>query len=140
MKEAIWRIDGARTKVRRTHDVPLSRQALLVLREVKEIAGGRTLVFPSIRSHVRPLSENAMNAALRRMGYTQDEMTAHGFRAAASSILNERGFRPDVIEAALGHQDQNEIRRAYNRASYWPERIELMQAWADCLDQLKRTP
>ena len=140
MKEAIWRIDGARTKVRRTHDVPLSRQALEVLREVKEIAGGRTLVFPSIRSHARPLSENSMNAALRRMGYTQEEMTAHGFRAAASSILNERGFRPDVIEAALGHQDQNEIRRAYNRASYWPERIELMQAWADCLDQLKQTP
>ena len=140
MKEAVWRIDGTRTKVRRQHDVPLSRHALDVLREVKEIAGGRTLVFPSIRSHARPLSENAMNAALRRMGYTQEEMTAHGFRAAASSILNERGFRPDVIEAALGHQDQNEIRRAYNRASYWPERIELMQAWADCLDQLKRTP
>lgn len=81
----------------------------------------------------------AVNAALRRMGFTQDEMTAHGFWAAASSILNERGIRPDVIEAALGHQDQNEIRRAYNRASYWPERIALMQAWADHIDRLKRT-
>ncbi|MFY9736735.1 MAG: integrase arm-type DNA-binding domain-containing protein, partial [Rhodoplanes sp.] len=114
VEEAIWRINGARTKVRRPHDVPLSRQALDVLRNVKEVARRSTLVFPSIRSNARPLSENAMNAALRRMGFTQDEMTAHGFRAAASSILNERGFRPDVIEAALGHQDQNEIRRAYN--------------------------
>lgn len=139
LEEAVWRINGARTKVRRPHDVPLSRQALDVLREVKEVARESALVFPSIRSNTRPLSENAMNAALRRMGFTQDEMTAHGFRAAASSILNERGFRPDVIEAALGHQDQNKIRRAYNRASYWPERIELMQAWADCIDQLKRT-
>ena len=140
MQEAVWRIDGARTKVRRPHDVPLSRQALAVLREVKEVGRRSSLVFPSIRSNARPLSENAMNAALRRMGFTRDEMTAHGFRAAASSILNERGFRPDVIEAALGHQEQNEIRRAYNRASYWPERIELMQAWADCVDQLKGTP
>ncbi len=139
MEEAVWRINGARTKVRRPHDVPLSRQALDVLREVKVVGRASALVFPSIRSNARPLSENAMNAALRRMGFTQDEMTAHGFRAAASSILNERSFRPDVIEAALGHQDQNEIRRAYNRASYWPERIELMQAWADCIDQLKRT-
>ncbi|CCJ07342.1 integrase arm-type DNA-binding domain-containing protein [Methylocystis sp. SC2] len=139
VEEAIWRIDGDRTKVRRPHDVPLSRQALDVLREVKEVARS-TLVFPSIRSNARPLSENAMNAALRRMGFTQDEMTAHGFRAAASSILNERGFRPDVIEAALGHQDQNEIRRAYNRASYWQERIELMQAWSDCVDKFKRSP
>jgi integrase len=140
IEEAVWRINGARTKVRRPHDVPLSRQALDVLREVKEVGRRSTLVFPSIRSTARPLSENAMNAALRRMGFTQNEMTAHGFRAAASSILNERGFRPDVIEAALGHQEQNEIRRAYNRASYWPERIGLMQAWADRLDQLKRTP
>jgi integrase len=80
-----------------------------------------------------------MNAALWRMGFTRDEMTAHGFRAAASSTLNERGFRSDVIEVALGHQDQNEIRRAYNRASCWPERIQLMQAWADCIDRLKQT-
>lgn len=78
-----------------------------------------------------------MNAALRRMGYTQAEMTAHGFRSSASSILNETGFRSDVIEASLGHKDDNEIRRAYNRAQYWPERLELMQWWADHLDRLK---
>jgi integrase len=137
IENAVWRIDGKRTKVRRPHDVPLSRQALDVLGEVKEVARASTLVFPSIRSNKTPLSENAMNSALRRLGFTQDEMTAHGFRAAASSILNEKGFRPDVIEAALGHQEKNEIRRAYNRATYWPERIELMEAWADHLDTLK---
>jgi integrase len=137
LENAVWRIDGKRTKVRRPHDVPLSRQAVAVLADVKEVARASALVFPSIRSNKRPLSENSMNSALRRLGFTQDEMTAHGFRAAASSILNEKGYRPDVIEAALGHQEKNEIRRAYNRATYWPERIELMQAWADHLDALK---
>lgn len=140
LEGAAWHIDGKRTKVRRPHDVPLSRQAMNVLREVKEVARTSKLVFPSIRSNVRPLSENAMNAALRRMGFTQEEMSAHGFRSAASSILNERGYRSDVIEAALGHQEQNEIRRAYNRATYWPERVELMQIWADELDRYKRGP
>jgi integrase len=93
--------------------------------------------FPSIRSKRKPLSENAFNSALRRMGYEQDEMTAHGFRSTASTILNERGYNPDVIEAALGHQDEDEIRRAYNRAKYWPERVKLMQDWADLLDQFR---
>ena len=78
-----------------------------------------------------------MNSALRRMGYAKDEMTSHGFRATASTILNERGFNPDVIEAALAHQDKNVIRRAYNRATYWPERVKLLQSWADLLDQFK---
>ena len=78
-----------------------------------------------------------MNCALRRMGYAKDEMTSHGFRATASTILNERGFNPDVIEAALAHQDKNVIRRAYNRATYWPERVKLLQSWADLLDQFK---
>jgi integrase len=137
LDSAVWRIGAKRTKMRREHEVPLSRQALDVLREVKEVARASALVFPSIRSNTRPLSENGMNSALRRLGFTKDEMTSHGFRASASSILNEKGFRPDVIEAALGHQEKNEIRRAYNRATYWPERIELMQAWADHLDTLK---
>jgi integrase len=83
------------------------------------------------------LSENAMNSALRRLGYTQEEMTSHGFRSTASTILNERGFRPDVIEAILGHQNENIVRRAYNRASYWPERVDLMQKWADMLDDFR---
>ena len=95
------------------------------------------LIFPSTRSFRRPLSENAFNAALRRMGFGKDEMTAHGFRSTASTILNERGFKPDVIEAALGHQQNNSIRRAYNRATYWRERVGLMQQWADMLDQFR---
>jgi integrase len=125
-------------KMRRPHDVPLSTQALKILREVWSLSEYGELVFPSIRSIRRPLSENAMNSALRRMGYGQDEMTAHGFRAAASTVLNERGFSPDVIEAALAHQEENDVRRAYNRATYWSERLKLMQQWADLLDEFRR--
>ncbi|HSI41409.1 MAG TPA: integrase arm-type DNA-binding domain-containing protein [Xanthobacteraceae bacterium] len=140
LERGVWHIEGARTKMRRPHDVPLSSQALAVLSEVRDVARASKLVFPSIRSAARPLSENAMNSAFRRMGFTQDEMTAHGFRSTASSILNERGVRSDVIEAALGHQERNEVRRAYNRATYWPERVQLMQDWADYLDTLKQVP
>jgi integrase len=78
-----------------------------------------------------------MISALRRLGYTKEEMSPHGFRSAASTILNERGFNSDVIEAALAHQDENEIRRAYNRATYWPERVKMLQSWADLLEQFK---
>lgn len=136
-EKALWRIPAKRMKMRRPHDVPLSRQALEILREVWSLSEYGELVFPSIRSIRRPLSENAMNSALRRMGYGQDEMTAHGFRAAASTILNERGFKPDVIEAALAHQDENDVRRAYNRATYWPERVKLMQEWSNFLDEFR---
>lgn len=136
-EKAIWRIAGERTKMRRPHDVPLSRQALEVLRDIWPMSDNAELVFSSIRSNRRPLSENALNSAIRRMGFTKDEMTTHGFRATASTLLNERGFSPDVIEAALGHQDENAIRRAYNRATYWPERVVLMQTWADILDTIR---
>jgi integrase len=125
-------------KMRRPHDVPLSKQALAVLRDVWELSDGDSLVFPSVRSAIRPLSENAMNSALRRMGYTKDQMVAHGFRSSASTILNERGFDPDVIETALAHQDEDEVRAAYNRAKYWPQRVKLMQEWADLMDQFKQ--
>ncbi len=116
LENAVWRIEPERTKMREPHDIPLSRQAARVLEEIWPISEHSELVFPSIRSNRKPLSENAFNAALRRMGYSQDEMTAHGFRSTASTILNSRGFNPDVIEAALGHRDENEVRRAYNRA------------------------
>ena len=135
--KAIWSIPAERMKMRRAHAVPLSRQAIAVLADIRLLTGTSELIFPSIRSNKKLLSENAMNSALRRMGFTQDEMTSHGFRAAASSILNERGHSPDVIEAALGHLDQNEVRRAYNRATYWPERVALMQVWADMLDAFR---
>jgi integrase len=137
LDKALWRIPAERMKMRRPHEVPLSRQAVEVLRDVWSLSDGGDLVLPSIRASSRPLSENAMNSALRRMGYAKEEMMAHGFRATASTILNERGFNPDIIEAALAHQDQNQIRRAYNRATYLPERGKLMQAWADLLDEFR---
>ena len=124
--------------MRHPHEVPLSKQALAVLDEVWPYSEHASLVFPSIRSNRRPLSENSMNAALRRLGYTKDEVTAHGFRATASTILNSRGYDSDVIEAVLAHQDRNTVRRAYNRSKYWPQRVALMQDWADLLDELKR--
>ncbi len=135
---AVWRISAERMKMRRPHEVPLSTQTLAVLRDIWPLSEGHDLVLPSIRSLRRPLSDNALNSALRRMGYSQDEMCAHGFRAAASTILNERGFNPDVIEAALGHQQSDAVRRAYNRAKYWPERVKLLQAWADLLDEFRK--
>lgn len=138
--KAVWRIPADRTKMRRQHHVPLSRQAIELLRETWPNSDNAELVFPSIRSNRKPLSENAMNSVLRRMGYTKDEVTAHGFRSTASTILNERGYNFDVIEAVLGRQEQNAVRRAYNRARYWPERVKLMQEWADLLDDIRRRP
>jgi integrase len=135
--KATWSIPAERMKMRRPHDVPLSRQALQVLREIWDVSQ-HELVFPSVRSLKKPLSENAMNSALRRMGYDKTEATAHGFRSSASTILNERGFNADVIEAALAHEDEDEVRRAYNRSRYWPQRVELMQAWADLLDDFRK--
>lgn len=128
---SIWRIPADRMKMRRPHDVALSKQAIAILRDIWPLSEGHELVLPSIRSLRRPLSENAMNSALRRMGYSKEEMCAHGFRSSASTILNERGFERDVIEAALAHQDDDEVRRTYNRARYWKERVKLLQAWAD---------
>jgi integrase len=136
--KAIWRIPAERMKMRRPHEVPLSKQAIKVLKDIWSLSENGEFVLPSIRSIKKPLSDAAMNSALRRMGYGKDEMTAHGFRSTASTILNERGFQPDVIEAALAHQDENEIRRVYNRAMYWPERIKLLHAWANLLDDFKR--
>lgn len=136
-KKAVWRIPAERMKMRAPHDVPLSKQALLTLEEVWPLSEHGGLVFPSIRSTRRPLSENAMNAALRRMGYSKDEVTAHGFRVTASTILNARDYDPDVIEAVLAHQDKNTIRRTYNRATYWEQRVTLMQEWGDLLNALK---
>ncbi|MBI1181853.1 MAG: tyrosine-type recombinase/integrase [Alphaproteobacteria bacterium] len=137
LKANIWRIPAERMKMREAHEVPLSRQALALLDEIWPLSERAQLVFPSIRSAHRPLSENAMNSALRRIGYTKDEVTSHGFRATASTILNNRGYDPDVIEAILAHQDRNTVRRTYNRAKYWDQRVQLMQEWADLLDQFR---
>jgi integrase len=134
--KATWRIPAERMKMRRPHDVPLSKQALKILRDIWDFSDG-DLVLPSVRSSKKPLSDNAMTSALRRMGYTKEEVCPHGFRSSASTILNERGFDSDVIEAALAHQDEDDVRRAYNRATYWPQRVKLMQTWADLLDEFR---
>ncbi|MGH6678570.1 MAG: tyrosine-type recombinase/integrase, partial [Bradyrhizobium sp.] len=132
-----WRIPGERMKMGDTHIVPLSTQALEILRALRPLTGSAKYLFPSLRTRDRPISENTLNAALRRMGFTQDEMTAHGFRAMASTLLNEQGFPPDVIELQLAHQERNRVRAAYNRAQRLAERRQMMQAWADYLDGLK---
>jgi integrase len=137
---AVWRVPAERMKMRRPHEVPLSRQALQVLDEIWPYSRDDGFVFPSIRSNRQALSENAFNAAIRRMGYSSEEVTAHGFRATASTILNTRGYDAELIEAALAHQDENAIRRIYNRSTHWARRKVLMQDWADLLDLLQAVP
>lgn len=137
LANAVWIIPAGRTKMRREHRVPLPRQAVSILNELHKITGPEGHVFPSVRTSLRPISDGTLNAALRRLGYGKDEATPHGFRSTASTMLNELGFDPDVIEAALAHVDGNAVRRAYNRATYWDQRVELMQIWADHLDTLR---
>ncbi len=134
---AEWRIPAERMKVREAHVVPLSAQAIEVLRRLSSLTGTGRYVFPSLRSVARPISENTVNAALRRLGYSKDEMCGHGFRALASTCLNEQGWAPDVIELQLAHAERNKVRAAYNRASRLTERRTMMQAWADYLDVLR---
>ena len=134
---ALWIIPATRTKMRKSHQVPLSRQAVAILRDAERLSGGGKLVFPGLRGG-RPLSENTFNAALRRLGYGHDEMTAHGFRAMASTLLNESGkWNPDAIERALAHGERDKIRAAYNRAAHWAERVAMAQWWSDHLDTLR---
>lgn len=137
--KAVWSITAERMKTRREpHHIPLSTQALAILREMQTLTGRGRYVFPSIRSASRPMSENTINGALRRLGYTGDEMTAHGFRTTASSLLNESGkWNPDAIERALSHSDGNKVRGIYNRSAYWAERVQMAQWWSDYLDTLK---
>jgi len=132
-----WRIAAHRTKMRRPHLVPLAKQAAAILREVEPLTGRGRYVFPSPRTSQRPLSDNAITAALRRIGYTGEQMSWHGFRAMASTLLNELGFPPDIIELQLAHQERDEVRAAYNRAQRLDERRKMMHAWADYLDSLR---
>ncbi|TWT23596.1 tyrosine-type recombinase/integrase [Luteimonas marina] len=134
---AEWRIPAGKMKMREAHVVPLPTQALAILEELHPLTKWGAYVFPSIRDGKRPMSNNTINAALRRLGYDKDTMTAHGFRAMASTRLNELGWSPDVIERQLAHADRNKVRAVYNRAQYMAERTKMMQAWADYLDQLR---
>lgn len=136
LENAVWTIPAAQTKMRRDHKVPLSRQAIAIIRSIEDVAAYSEYVFPSFNPK-RPLSENAVTGALKRLGYA-GVMTAHGFRTTASSLLNESGeFHPDAIERALAHQDNNAVRAAYNRTQYWDERVRMMQWWSNKIDSLK---
>jgi integrase len=126
-------------KMCRLHRVPLSKQALEIIRDLQAISRGGRWLFPSVRTISRPMSENTLNAAFRRLGCSKDQMTAHGFKGMASTRLNEMGcWNPDAIERQLAHQESDDVRRAYmHAAEYWPERVRMMQAWADHLDELR---
>jgi len=131
-----WRIPADKMKMKEPHIVPLAKQAVGILKEIQPLTGQGRYVFPSIRTSSRPMSENTVLAALRRMGYTKEEMTGHGFRAMASTVLHEQGWPSDVIERQLAHGERNSIKAAYNHAQHLPERQRMMQAWADYLDSL----
>ncbi len=134
---AEWRIPAERMKMRDAHIVPLSRQAVAILRDLFALTGRGCYVFPGARTNGRPMSENTVNAALRRMGYSRDQQTGHGFRSMATTLLNERGWNRDAIERQMAHAERDGVRAAYNRAEHLPERRQMMQAWADYLDALR---
>jgi integrase len=138
LDNAKWKIPAHKMKMQSPHIVPLSKQAIVILKEIEPITGDGRYVFPSLRSTANTMSNNTVNAALRRMGYSKEEMTSHGFRAMASTILHEQGWPSDVIERQLAHSEKNKVKAAYNHAEYLPERQKMMQAWADFLEGLKR--
>ena len=135
--KAEWRIPAGKMKAKEQHIVPLSTQAIAILREIQPLTGGSRYVFASERAGGKPMSENTINAALRRLGYAKDEMTGHGFRSMASTLLHELGLPHMVIERQLAHGERNEVSAAYNFAEYLPERRKMMQQWADYLNKLK---
>lgn len=136
LENAESRISGERMKMGEQHIVPLSRQAVAILRDLQPLARGSRYVFPSLLTRDRPMSNNTVNTALRRLGYTGDEQTGYGFRSIASTLLNEQGFPPDIIELQLAHAERNKVRAAYNKAQRLPERRRMMQGWADYLETL----
>lgn len=138
LENTTWAIPKTRMKMRREHVKPLPKAAVEVLHDLHVLTGHRKLVFPSYQSPLRPMSENTLNAALRRMGFTKTEATAHGFRASASSLLNESGlWAPDAIEAELAHVGADEVRNAYHRSLYWDERVKMTEWWANTVDDLR---
>ncbi len=134
---AEWRIPAERMKMRVQHIVPLAKQTLDILNALRPVTGTGKYLFPSMRTQDRPISNNTINAALRRLGYDKDEMTGHGFRSMASTLLNEQGWNRDAIERQLAHGERNGVRAAYNFAEFLPERRKMMRAWANYLDKLR---
>ena len=136
-EQAEWKIPAEKMKMRFPHIVPLATQAVELLKEIEPLTGRGRYVFPSLRTVERPMSNNTVLAALRRMGYTKEEMSGHGFRAMASTVLHEQGWPSDIIERQLAHTERNSIKAAYNHAQHLPERRKMMEAWAVYLDKLK---
>ncbi len=140
LENGVWKIPPERMKMRRPHAVPLSRQVQAYLVELHALTGPEGFVFPAFHTSLRPLSENTINQAFRRMGYAVGEVTAHGLRTTASTLLNESGkWSPDAIERSLAHADKDSVRGTYNRGFYWEERVAMHQWWSDYLDQLRDT-
>lgn len=138
LEARVWTIPAEKTKMRKPHHVPLSRQSVELIEQIRAITAPWSYIFPSLWSRKRPMSDNTLNAALRRMGYASSEMTAHGFRAMASTLLNESGkWSYDAIERALAHGDNNRVRAAYHRGAHWEERVAMAQWWSDYLDELR---
>ncbi|MFG1299152.1 integrase arm-type DNA-binding domain-containing protein [Xanthobacter sp. V3C-3] len=140
LEKGVWTIPAGRTKMRRQHRTPLPRQAIAILKELRPFTdrGPDSLVFHATTSVLKPISENTLNVAIRRLGFTAEEMTSHGFRAAFATLANEsRMWHPDAIERQLAHVEGNNVRRAYTRGEHWEERITMMQWWADDLDHLR---
>lgn len=143
----VWTIPVRRMKATKatkeandtTHIIPLSKQAIKILKDIEPLTGRFQFVFPGARSRKRPMSDNALRVALRTMGFSNQQMSVHGFRTTASTILNEQGFNPDAIEVQLAHKDGNKIRAIYNRAKYLDERREMLQAWANYLESLAKS-
>ncbi|ATY32992.1 tyrosine-type recombinase/integrase [Sphingomonas psychrotolerans] len=140
LENAVWRIPAERMKMRRPHAVPLSRQVLAYLAELHPLTGPDGYVFPAFHTSRRPLSENTVNQVFRRLGYAAGEVTAHGLRTTASTLLNESGmWSADAIERSLAHADKDAVRGIYNRGAYWEERVAMHQWWSDHLDTLRAT-
>ena len=138
LNRGVWIIPAERMKMRKEHRKPLPSLAVQILLEHRDLTGHGPLVFPSLLSRGRPISENTLNAALRRMGFTADEMTSNGFRSSASSLLNEFGlWSPDAIEAEIAHAGENRIRSIYNRSAYWDERVRMAQWWVGQIEQMR---
>jgi len=134
----VWHIPAEKTKMRRPHWVPLSAEVVAMIEELRPISGDTKFLFPGVRSTSRPITDNTLNAALRRLGYDKTQVTAHGFRATASSLLNETGkWHPDAIERQLAHVESNDTRRAYARGEHWEERVRMMKAWSKFLMDLR---
>ena len=139
LEAGVWAIPAEKMKMKRPHRVPLAPRAVAILRELQGLTGQGKFFFPSVRSASRCMSENTINAALRRLGFAQGEMTGHGFRSAASSMLNEWGlWNADAIERQLAHVDNDCVRRAYARADFWEERVRMMAWWAECCEEMRR--